>query len=121
MKNNKINITLWLLIHKGIFLSGEKLGAQFMSLDELLYESDVVVVATPLNSETLEMFDDKMFAKMKKNAVFVNVGRGKVVKTEALVRALKNKIIFAAGLDVTDPEPLPPDHDLLKFPNAGKK
>ncbi|XP_051158686.1 glyoxylate reductase/hydroxypyruvate reductase-like [Leptopilina boulardi] len=97
---------------------GEKLGAQFMSLDELLYESDVIVVATPLNSETLEMFDDKMFAKMKKNAVFVNVGRGKVVKTEALVRALKNKIIFAAGLDVTDPEPLPPDHDLLKFPNA---
>lgn len=97
---------------------GDKLGAEFKSLDELLYESDVIVVATPLNSETLGMFDDEAFAKMKKNAVFVNVGRGKVVKTEALVRALKNKTIFAAGLDVTDPEPLPPHHELLKLPNA---
>lgn len=57
---------------------------------------------------------------MKKTAVFVNVGRGKVVNTEALVKALRNKTIFAAGLDVTDPEPLPTDHELLKLPNAGE-
>ena len=87
----------------------------------MLKESDFVVVATPLNSETLGMFDDETFAKMKKNAIFVNVGRGKVVKTDALVRALKGNIIFAAGLDTTDPEPLPSDHELLKLPNAGEK
>lgn len=57
---------------------------------------------------------------MKKNSVFVNVGRGKVVDTDALVKALKNHTIFAAGLDVTDPEPLPKDHELLKLPNAGE-
>ena len=103
------------------FFPVDELGAKFLPLDELLKKSDVIVVATPLNSETFEMFDDECFAKMKKNAVFVNVGRGKIVKTDALVRALKNKIIFAAGLDVTDPEPLPTDHELLKLPNVGEK
>lgn len=55
---------------------------------------------------------------MKSNSVFVNIGRGQTVDTEALVKALKNKTIFAAGLDVTDPEPLPVDHELMKLPNA---
>ncbi|XP_033228469.1 glyoxylate reductase/hydroxypyruvate reductase-like isoform X2 [Belonocnema kinseyi] len=97
---------------------GDDLGAKFVSLDELLEKSDFIVVATPLNSETFEMFCYESFAKMKKNAVFVNVGRGKVVKTNDLVKALKNNTIFAAGLDVTDPEPLPIDHELLKLTNA---
>ena len=56
---------------------------------------------------------------MKRTAVFVNVARGQIVDTDSLVRALREKKIFAAGLDVTDPEPLPPDHELLKLPNAG--
>lgn len=73
----------------------------------------------PLTNETRDMFDDNAFAKMKKTAVFVNVGRGGVVKTDSLVEALKNNVIFAAGLDVTNPEPLPPGHQLLKLPNAG--
>lgn len=66
------------------------------------------------------MFDDNTFSKMKKNAVFVNIARGQIVKTDALIKALRNKTIFAAGLDVTDPEPLPPDHEILQLPNAGK-
>lgn len=80
-----------------------------------------MIVATPLNNETRGLFNDATFAKMKKNAIFVNVGRGAVVDTNALVRALRNKTIFAAGLDVIDPEPLPSDHEILKLPNAGCK
>ncbi|KAI4494933.1 PREDICTED: glyoxylate reductase/hydroxypyruvate reductase-like isoform X1 [Polistes canadensis] len=98
--------------------AGKDLGAKFVSLDELLAQSDFVIVATPLTNETRGLFNDTTFGKMKKTAVFVNIGRGKVVDTDALVRALKNHTIFAAGLDVTDPEPLPVDHELLKLPNA---
>lgn len=57
---------------------------------------------------------------MKKTAVFVNISRGDVVNQEDLIEALKNQTIFAAGLDVMTPEPLPTDHELLKLPNCGK-
>jgi len=57
---------------------------------------------------------------MKKTAILVNVSRGQIVNTDSLVKALHNKKIFAAGLDVTDPEPLPQDHELLKLPNVGR-
>lgn len=97
--------------------AGDDLGAVFVSLDQLLEESDFIIVATPLTAETRGLFDDSMFNKMKKNAIFVNVGRGGVVKTDALLKALKNGTIFAAGLDVVDPEPLPRDHELLSLPN----
>ncbi|XP_043274925.1 glyoxylate reductase/hydroxypyruvate reductase-like [Venturia canescens] len=96
----------------------EELGAKFVSLDELLAQSDFVVVAVPLNNETRGLFNENQFSKMKSDTVFVNVGRGAVVKTDDLVKALRNGTIFAAGLDVTDPEPLPTDHELLKLPNA---
>lgn len=99
--------------------SGDELGATFVSIDELLEQSDFLVVAAPLNNETKGLFNDNAFDKMKNTAVFVNVARGQIVNTDSLVRALRNKKIFAAGLDVTDPEPLPPDHELLKLPNAG--
>ncbi|XP_076655283.1 glyoxylate reductase/hydroxypyruvate reductase [Halictus rubicundus] len=98
--------------------TGDELGAHFVSLDELLEQSDFVIVAVPLNNETRGLFNADTFGKMKKNAVFVNIGRGKVVNTDALVTALRTGTIFAAGLDVSDPEPLPPDHELLKLPNA---
>ncbi|KOC67667.1 Glyoxylate reductase/hydroxypyruvate reductase [Habropoda laboriosa] len=97
---------------------GDELGAKFVSLDDLLEQSDFTIVAVPLTNETRGMFNDNTFGKMKKTAVFVNVGRGQVVNTNALVKALRNGTIFAAGLDVTDPEPLPPDHELLQLPNA---
>ncbi|XP_076164204.1 glyoxylate reductase/hydroxypyruvate reductase [Ptiloglossa arizonensis] len=98
--------------------AGDELGAHFVSLDELLEQSDIIIVAVPLTNETRGLFNDNTFGKMKKTAVFVNISRGKIVETDALIKALRNKTIFAAGLDVTDPEPLPPEHDLLKLPNA---
>ncbi|XP_014474200.1 PREDICTED: glyoxylate reductase/hydroxypyruvate reductase-like [Dinoponera quadriceps] len=98
--------------------AGDELGATFVSLDELLEQSDFLVVAAPLNNETRGLFNDNAFNKMKSTAVFVNIARGQIVKTDSLVRALRNKKIFAAGLDVTDPEPLPLDHELLKLPNV---
>lgn len=100
--------------------SGDELGATFVSLDELLEQSDFLVIAAPLTNETHGFFNDSVFDKMKKTAIFVNVSRGQIVNTDSLVKALRNKKIFAAGLDVTDPEPLPPEHELLKLPNVGR-
>lgn len=99
--------------------TGDELGAIFVSFDDLLKQSDYLVVAAPLTNETKGLFDDSVFDKMKKTSIFVNIARGQIVNTDSLVRALRNKKIFAAGLDVTDPEPLPPDHELFKLPNAG--
>lgn len=92
----------------------------FVSLDELLEQSDFLVIAAPLNNETKGLFNDNIFNKMKDTAILVNIARGQIVNTDSLVRALRNKKIFAAGLDVTDPEPLPPEHELLKLPNVGQ-
>jgi glyoxylate/hydroxypyruvate reductase len=100
-------------------VSGQELGANFVSLDTLVKDSDFVIVSCPLTTETRGMFNDDIFSKMKSSAVFVNVSRGEVVDQDALVRALKEKKIFGAGLDVMTPEPLPPDNELVKLPNAG--
>ena len=88
------------------------------SLDELLRESDFVSVHTPLNESTRHMVNTDFLSKMKSNAVFVNTSRGPVVDQSALYEALKAKKIFAAGLDVTDPEPLPLDSPLLTLENC---
>ncbi|MFN8432874.1 MAG: D-glycerate dehydrogenase [Anaerolineales bacterium] len=88
------------------------------SLDELLHESDFVSVHTPLNESTRHMVNADFLSKMKPNAVFVNTSRGPVVDQVALYEALKAKKIFAAGLDVTDPEPLPLDSPLLTLDNC---
>lgn len=66
------------------------------------------------------MCNAEFFSKMKKTAIFVNISRGKVVDQEALKKALKDKTIFAAGIDVMTPEPLPPNDELLDIPNLGK-
>ncbi|CAH1116187.1 unnamed protein product [Phaedon cochleariae] len=96
---------------------GEELGAKFVSLDTLNRESDFIIVAVPLTNETNGMCNEDFFSKMKKTAVFINVSRGQVVDQPALIDALKNGTIFAAGLDVMTPEPLPSDHEMLKLPN----
>ncbi len=88
------------------------------SLDELLRESDFVSVHTPLNESTRHMVNGDFLSKMKSNAVFVNTSRGPVVDQSALYEALKAKKIFAAGLDVTDPEPLPLNSPLLTLENC---
>ncbi len=88
--------------------------------DELLKlasSADVVVNAVPLTAATTDIYDAKFFAVMKPTAYFVNVARGGSVVTADLVAALKEGRIAGAGLDVVDPEPLPPDHPLWHAPN----
>jgi glyoxylate reductase len=95
-----------------------ELKANRVELDELLKESDFVSVHTDLNAETKGLFGKDAFRRMKPTAVFVNTSRGPVVDQGALAEALRSGTIFAAGLDVTDPEPLPPDHELFSLPNC---
>lgn len=88
-------------------------------LDELLRRSDVVVLCLPLNSETRGLFDRKRFEMMKSEALFVNVARGPLVVTDDLLDALRCRRIAGAVMDVTSPEPLPPEHPLWDFfPNV---
>jgi glyoxylate reductase len=93
------------------------LDARQVDLDTLLRESDFVSVHTDLNDMTRGLFNRTQFRKMKPTAVFVNTARGPIVNEADLVEALKAGTIFAAGLDVTDPEPPAPDSPLLKLPN----
>ncbi len=89
-------------------------GAQRIAdLGDLLAVADVVSVHVPLTDESARLFDGAMFDRMKRGAVFVNTARGGLVDQEALLAALDSGRLHSAGLDVTDPEPLPPDHPLL--------
>jgi glyoxylate reductase len=88
-----------------------------VDLDTLLREADFISVHTPLNEETYHLIDARALAKMKPTAVLVNTARGSVVDPQALYRALKEKHIFAAALDVTEPEPIPLDSPLLELDN----
>ena len=90
--------------------------APVSSLDALLPKADIVIITAPLTSETRHLLNADRIASMKRGALLVNAGRGAIVETEALVRALNEGRIRAA-LDVTDPEPLPPDHPLWRAPN----
>jgi glyoxylate reductase len=95
-----------------------ELAARRVELDELLRESDYVSVHADLNPTTKNLFGAETFARMKPTAVFVNTSRGPLVDQGVLAAALRAGTIFAAGLDVTDPEPLPPDHELYALPNC---
>jgi glyoxylate reductase len=96
----------------------QELGARKVDLDTLLAQSDFVSVHAALNDETKGMFGAAQFARMKPSAVFVNTARGGHVDQAALFDALKAGRIRAAGLDVTEPEPLPPTHPLYTLPNC---
>jgi glyoxylate reductase len=96
----------------------KELGAIPVSKAELLAQSDFVSLHVPLTPETRHYIDADALKMMKPNAVLVNTSRGPVVDTMALYEALKAGQIFAAGLDVTDPEPLPADHPLYTLDNA---
>ncbi|MGB5132218.1 MAG: NAD(P)-dependent oxidoreductase, partial [Steroidobacteraceae bacterium] len=80
--------------------------------------ADVIVDALPLTAETKGVFDRTVFGAAKRGALFINVGRGGTVVTADLVAALQDGRIGGAGLDVTDPEPLPADHPLWRAPNV---
>jgi glyoxylate reductase len=96
----------------------KELSAKRVELDRLLAESDFISVHTDLNDTTRGMFNAAAFAKMKPTAVFVNTARGPLVVEADLADALRKGVIFAAGLDVTDPEPPKVDNPLLKLPNC---
>jgi glyoxylate reductase len=96
----------------------EEFGVTYVELDQLLQESDFVSLHVALTPETRHMIGAREFGLMKKSAVLINASRGPVVDTDALVTALESGEIFAAGLDVTDPEPLPADHPLVHLPNC---
>jgi glyoxylate reductase len=96
----------------------QALNASFVPFDRLLEDSDYVMLTVPLTDETRGLIGAEEFAKMKPTAILINIARGPVVDTDALTAALENRQIYAAGLDVTDPEPLPREHPLLALDNV---
>ncbi|MDP9352914.1 MAG: D-glycerate dehydrogenase [Chloroflexota bacterium] len=96
----------------------EETEAEWMELDTLIAESDFLSLHTPLTPETRGLLDARRLSLMKPTAVLVNTARGPVVDTQALEDALREGRLFAAALDVTDPEPLPADHPLVSLPNC---
>lgn len=94
------------------------LGAEYRSLDDLLQESDFVSLNCPLTPHTTGMIDAAAIQKMKPSGILLNLARGPVVDTDALYVALRDNQIQAAGLDVTEPEPLPRNHPLLSLDNV---
>ncbi len=96
----------------------KELGAHQVDFDTLLRDSDFVSVHTDLNDATRGMFNASAFRKMKPTAVFINTARGPIMVQRELADALRSGVIFAAGLDVTDPEPPSLDDPLLELPNV---
>ncbi|WP_028747616.1 C-terminal binding protein [Rhizobium mesoamericanum] len=102
------------------FLKAEEARApgKKVELDELLAQSDLISIHTPLTAETKGLFGDELFSKMRPHAYLVNCSRGAVIDQDSLVRALDGKIIGGAALDTTVPEPLPNDHALRNRDNV---
>ena len=98
--------------------SSSDIKATRVDFETLLEESDFISLHTPLTSDTRHLIDSEALSKMKPNAVLINTSRGPVVDMDALYQALKEKRIFGAGLDVTEPEPLPHTSPLLTLDNV---
>jgi glyoxylate reductase len=94
------------------------LGVRYATQDELLAAADYIVLTLPLTEQTRGLIGRAELARMKPTAVLVNIARGPVVDTDALTEALAARHIYAAALDVTEPEPLPRDHPLLRLDNV---
>jgi glyoxylate reductase len=93
----------------------QRLGVRYAPFDELLAQSDFVVVLAPLNKETQGMFQEDQFSKMKESAIFINAARGLIVNESALEQAIKRGDIAGAGLDVFATEPINEHHPLLQL------
>ncbi|MGB7802141.1 glyoxylate/hydroxypyruvate reductase GhrB [Buttiauxella sp.] len=96
----------------------DRFNARYCDLDTLLAESDFVCISLPLTDETYHLIGAEQLAKMKSSAILINAGRGPVVDEKALIQALVDGKIHAAGLDVFEQEPLPVDSPLLSLPNV---
>jgi len=95
----------------------QSLGVCYAAFNELLAQSDFVMLSCPLTDQTTSLINAAALAKMKPTAILINISRGPVVEIAALTEALQQKRIYAAALDVTDPEPLPRNHPLLALDN----
>lgn len=95
-----------------------RFNAQYRSLDALLQEADFVCLTVPLTAETEGLIGAEQFARMRPETIFINIARGKVVDEQALINALQNGQIRAAGLDVFEREPLQADSPLLQLDNV---
>lgn len=96
----------------------KKFNAEFVPFLELIEKSDFVFIICPLTPETRHMISNEAFGRMKRTSVLINIARGEIVDQSALVDALKSGKIFAAGIDVMTPEPLPHDHELMQLENC---
>ncbi len=96
----------------------EALGAQYVGLETLFREGDILFITIALAPETRHLVNEERLRLMRRNAVLVNVSRGAVVDEEALLRALREGWIAGAALDVFEQEPLPPDHPLISMENV---
>jgi phosphoglycerate dehydrogenase-like enzyme len=88
------------------------LGVELVSMEQLLREADFLCINVPLNDQTRGLIDTAALSKMKPTAFLINTARGEIVRTDALTEALREGRLAGAGLDVTDPEPLPREHPL---------
>jgi len=96
----------------------DELGIEYATLDKVLTESDFITVHTNLTPETHHLISTKQFEKMKRTCILLNTSRGPIVDNMALYEALRTGRILYAGLDVTEPEPLPANHPLLTLDNV---
>jgi Lactate dehydrogenase and related dehydrogenases len=96
----------------------DDIDAEFVSFEELLKQSDFVVITVDLNESTYHMINEGTLRLMKGTAFLINASRGKVIDEKALVKALEEKWIAGAALDVFEEEPINKDHPLLKFSNV---
>lgn len=95
-----------------------RLGAQQVPFEDVLQLSDFISLHIPLTEDTRNLIDEMALQSMKPSAILVNTARGQIIDPNALLQALTNGWIAGAALDVTDPEPLPPDHPLYELPNC---
>ena len=93
------------------------LGVKYVTLDKLITHSDVISIHVPHTKETNQLFNMKIFKKMKKSAFLINTARGKIVNEKDLITALNKKIIAGAALDVYELEPISKKHPFTKIQN----
>jgi len=94
------------------------LGAKYVTFEKLLAQSDIISIHVPHSKQTEQLFDKKIFKKMKNSSFLINTARGKIINENHLIEALKNKIIAGAGLDVFESEPIGKNHPLTKIDNV---
>lgn len=104
--------------HSGHKATGFAKTRSIAHLDETVLNADVIVNTLPLTDETKGLYNENFFTQLTNSPLFINIGRGLSVVTGDLIKALKQGQVGVAGLDVTDPEPLPSDSELWQMENV---